>query len=229
MMIKEGELLRLFIKNKPEWQMGTLAETLGMSRQNLNHHLRKDILDQDFERLIKDKLNLIKIENGFSILENERSIEMTQIQEDMFMEVPVLTIYSQAGYLRGHTDTQYLNRLEKMLVPKEYDKGNYMVVELNGDSMDDGSNRSLCEGDKLLVKELDKVHWQNKLHFKKSLFVICTKEEGCVCKEITEHDIYNGIITCHSWNPIYSDYKVNLNDVIKLFYVKKIVERKIKF
>ncbi len=228
-MIKEGELLRLFIKNKPEWQMGTLAETLGMSRQNLNHHLRKDILDQDFERLIKDKLNLIKIENGFSILENERSIEMTQIQEDMFMEVPVLTIYSQAGYLRGHTDTQYLNRLEKMLVPKEYDKGNYMVVELNGDSMDDGSNRSLCEGDKLLVKELDKVHWQNKLHFKKSLFVICTKEEGCVCKEITEHDIYNGIITCHSWNPIYSDYKVNLNDVIKLFYVKKIVERKIKF
>ena len=228
-MIKEGELLRLYIKNKPEWQMGTLAETLGMSRQNLNHHLRKDILDQDFERLIKDKLNLIKIENGFSILENERSIEMTQIQEDMFMEVPVLTIYSQAGYLRGHTDTQYLNRLEKMLVPKEYDKGNYMVVELNGDSMDDGSNRSLCEGDKLLVKELDKVHWQNKLHFKKSLFVICTKEEGCVCKEITEHDIYNGIITCHSWNPIYSDYKVNLNDVIKLFYVKKIVERKIKF
>ena len=228
-MNKEGEILREFIKKKEDWQMGTLAETLGMTRQNLNHHLRKDILDSDFERLIKDKLNIIKKENGFSILENAHSVELTQINEEMFMEVPVLTIYSQAGYLRGHSDTQYLNRLEKMLVPKEYDKGNYMVVELNGDSMDDGTRRSLCEGDKLLVKELDKIHWKNKLHIKKSLFVICTKEDGVVCKEIIDHNTNTGIIICHSWNSIYSDYPVDLNDVIKLFYVKKIVERKINF
>ena len=226
-MTKEGEVLREFIKNKPDWQMGIIAVKLGMTRQNLNYHLRKDILDQDFERLIKEKLNLTKTENGFSIMENKRSVELTQIQEDMFMEVPVLTIYSQAGYLRGHSDIQYLNRLEKMLVPKEYDKGNYMVVELNGDSMDDGSRRSLCEGDKLLVKELDKTHWKNKLHIKKTLFVICTKEDGVVCKEIIEHNTNTNIITCHSWNPIYSDYNLNLEDVIKIFYVKKIVERKI--
>lgn len=38
--------------------MGDVAETLGMSRQNLSYHLRKDILDEDFKRLVFDKLQI---------------------------------------------------------------------------------------------------------------------------------------------------------------------------
>jgi hypothetical protein len=225
--MSDGEILKAFIKGKPNWQMGDIANKLGMSRQNLNYHLRKDILDADFERLIKEKLKIERTENGFSIAEN-LSGELNQVHEDFFMEVPVLTVYSQAGYLRANADSSYLKGLEKMLVPKEYDKGKYLVVEVTGDSMDDGTRRAICEGDKLLIKELDRSHWKNKLHFRKALFVVCTKEEGVVCKEIIAHDVENGVITCHSWNPLYDDYTVNLQDqVIQLFYVKKMVERRI--
>ncbi len=221
----EGENLKAFLEKSFPRQLGKLAEDkLNMSRQNLNHHLRKQVLEPDFERLIKEKLNIIKMENGFSITGKSH---ITPVDEDSFMEVPVLTILAQAGYLRSNADTEYLKGLEKMLVPKEYDKGKYIVVEINGDSMDDGTRRALCEGDKLLIKELDRSHWRNKLHYRKNLFVVCTKEDGVVCKEITDHNVENGTILCHSWNSIYTDYSVNLIDVLQLFYVKKIVERRI--
>ena len=36
-------------------------------------------------------------------------------------------------------------------------------------------------------------------------------------------------ITCHSFNPLYDDYIVNFTDIYQIFYVKKIVERRLKF
>jgi hypothetical protein len=40
-------------------------------------------------------------------------------------------------------------------------------------------------------------------------------------KQIINHDTERGVITCHSLNesPEYADFKLNIDDVIKLFYV----------
>lgn len=94
--------------------------------------------------------------------------------------------------------------------------------------MDDGTSRAICNGEKLLCKELQRIHWKNKLHFRQYIYIIVSRE-GIVCKQITSHDIDNGIITCHSWNPVFEDYTINLEDVIQIFYVKKVVERRIRF
>lgn len=56
--VHEGELLRNYFKGTGK-QMTYYFEALGMTRQNLNHHLRKSSLDDDFKRLIKDKLNIV--------------------------------------------------------------------------------------------------------------------------------------------------------------------------
>lgn len=156
-------------------------------------------------------------------------IEVKQVESVNFMEVDYISINAQAGYLNAISGSDdQLNELDKMLVPKEFEKGYYMVVEVKGDSMNDGTNRSINAGDKILCKELQKHHWQNKLHIRNNLFVICSPD-GIVLKQITGHNTETGVLTCHSWNPLYEDFTVNIEDAYKLFYVKKIIDRQIIF
>ena len=53
----QGNELKLLIKSSGQ-TMNEVSEILGMTRQNLNYHLRKEILDEDFLRLIFNKLNI---------------------------------------------------------------------------------------------------------------------------------------------------------------------------
>lgn len=153
------------------------------------------------------------------------SSDATAVEFDGFMEVEYVPTYAQAGYLNNIEHSALQESLPTILVPKEFEKGKYLVIEVNGDSMDDGTKRSICEGDKLLIKDLDKSLWKNKLIYNRYIFVI-VHPEGMVVKEIIHHEPGNGKIVCHSWNPIYEDFTLNLTDVYQLFYVKKIVERK---
>ena len=53
----EGTELRNYLKGKG-LEMNRVADKLKMTRQNLNHHLRKQILDDNFKRLVADKLKI---------------------------------------------------------------------------------------------------------------------------------------------------------------------------
>lgn len=154
--------------------------------------------------------------------------EIKEVGFDEFMEAEYLPITAQAGYLAGLEDNHPIE-LKKMLVPKEFEKGFYKVIEIEGDSMNDGTPRSICDGDKLLLKLVEGGDYlQKKLPYRNHLFIIVSRE-GIVCKQIVEQDIERGCITCHSFNPLHKDYEVCFEDIQQLFYVKKLVERKIKF
>lgn len=186
------------------------------------------------KELMEEELNPKKYPPNSKKISNENRSNVTPKYEaiktpsDNFMEVPILSIYAQAGYLRGEADISTEAHMDKMLVPKEYEKGHYLVVELQGDSMNDGTDRALKERDKFLVKELSKDMWSYKLQYR--LWVIVHKD-GVVFKEIINHDLKKNTITCHSWNPdpIFKDYELHLAEVYRLFYVKKMVERQIVF
>lgn len=63
----EGEELKNIMKGKG-LQMGTTAVLLGMTRQNFSHHLRKPKLDEDFKRLVKEKLpDVLQMENKMAL------------------------------------------------------------------------------------------------------------------------------------------------------------------
>lgn len=162
--------------------------------------------------------------------DNQRSIHNeARIVDPQWMEVIYLPITAQAGYLDSLEQDERLElNLETMLIPTEHEKGNYVIFEVSGHSMNDGTSRSIQEGDKLLCKELQRDHWRNKLHYNQYLFVLAGRD-GIVCKQITAHDVSTGTVTCHSWNELYRDYTVQLDDIYKMFYVKKIVDRRILF
>ena len=198
---------------------GEMADLIGVSQQvysNIENGRTKNISPK--------VLNWLQ-QNGY-LQQNEAA----QVPFEDFMEAKYLPAYAQAGYLSAYLDKEddADNELDTILVPREFEKGNYLVIEVSGDSMDDDSKRAICAGDKLLIKELDADLWQShKIHYRNTVFVLMTKSDGVVVKQIIKHDLEEGIFICHSWNPMFKDFPIHVADVFRLFYVKKIVERRI--
>lgn len=201
---------------------GTNANALGTA-------FRRNTIKDYFVHEICEKLgvnkNWVVSGKGNPFIENFTYVELKQVAHEEFMEAIYLPLTAQAGYLSSLEGSNGLE-LQKVLVSKEFEKGNYVVAEVDGPSMDDGSSRSICDGDKLLLKQLE-LNNGDILPYRNNLFVIVSKE-GIVCKQIVDQDLTNGNITCHSFNSFYKDYQINLNDVYKLFQVRKIVERRVK-
>ena len=145
-----------------------------------------------------------------------------------YMDVPVIHIKAQCGYLAGYGDTEYIDTLPTMpvIVDQTY-HGKYRIFEAEGDSMDDGSRSSICDGDKLLCREVRRDLWLPKLHIRDWYFVIAHRTKGISIKQITEQD-ERGNITCHSLNGMFNDYTINLDDVLEIYNVIKVVERNLR-
>lgn len=141
--------------------------------------------------------------------------------DQIVMMVPLVHKYAYAGYQAGYGDDEYVEALPKvpMIVDKEH-KGTYRAFEIRGDSMNNGEVGSYEEGYIAYGRELQQHHWRSKLHFKQwKSFVIVTKTDGILIKEIIKHDVEKGIITLHSWNPDYPDIEMSLDEIAQLFNV----------
>lgn len=150
--------------------------------------------------------------------------EVTPVPEGDYMMVEYVDLRASAGRL-GVGDVSQLPDTHKRLVPKEYAKGGFLVVRIDGDSMDDGSKRSLSDGDEVLIYEHVDNHIEN-LPIRKTLFVITTLN-GNVLKQIKEINKEESYILCHSFNPDYEDFKIKFEDVCQIFIVCKVVQKQI--
>nr|DAS27916.1 MAG TPA: CI repressor [Caudoviricetes sp.] len=144
-----------------------------------------------------------------------------------WIEVPLMPYKARAGVLAGFGDPDWREGKQAMhvLVDRRL-RGDYLIYEVEGDSMDDGTTNSFLEGDFLLCRVLPKSDWQYGIKKRTMTFcVIATEAEGVVLKQVTRHDKAAGVITCHSLNPAYDDYEVNLSDVQAIFYVERLAQR----
>ena len=144
-----------------------------------------------------------------------------------WIEVPLMPYKARAGVLAGFGDPDWREGKQTMqiLVDRRL-RGDYLIYEVEGDSMDDGTINAFLEGDFLLCRVLPKSDWQYGIKRRTATFcVIATDTEGVVLKQITRHDKAEGVITCHSLNPAYDDYEVNLSDVQAIFYVERLAQR----
>ena len=145
-----------------------------------------------------------------------------------YMNVPVIHIKAQCGYLAGYGDTEYIDTLPTMpvIVDKTY-HGKYRIFEAEGDSMDDNSRLAICDGDKVLAREVRRDLWLPKLHINDWYFVIIHRTKGISIKQITAQDD-KGNITCHSLNELFNGYTVNLDEVEEIYNVIKVGERNMR-
>lgn len=99
--------------------------------------------------------------------------------------------------------------------------GNYLAFEVKGDSMDDGTRKSFEAGDRVLVRELNKIYWTDKLRYRDYPYWVVVFDSSVLIKQIINQDIEKGIITFHSLNPSpeYCDFTLCIDDIRKLYYV----------
>lgn len=146
--------------------------------------------------------------------------EASPIDEPIILRVPLVSQYAQAGYLCGYADAAYMATLPTIPYIVDHEaQGHYVAFEVKGDSMNDGTEDAILEGDRLLCREIMPHLWaDSKLHIRKWDFVI-VHTEGILVKRIIDHDVENHTITIHSLNSMYPDKVINLTDVKQIFNV----------
>lgn len=146
--------------------------------------------------------------------------EASPIDEPIILRVPLVSQYAQAGYLCGYADAAYMATLPTIPYIVDHEaQGHYVAFEVKGDSMNDGTEDAILEGDRLLCREIMPHLWaDSKLHIRKWDFVI-VHTEGILVKRIINHDVESHTITIHSLNSMYPDKVINLSDVKQIFNV----------
>lgn len=143
-----------------------------------------------------------------------------------FMNIPFVSIPAQGGYGKGFGDVEYIESLPTMpvIVDKNY-KGKYMVFEVEGDSMDNNTRNAICDGDKILCREVRRELWCSKLHINDWFFVIVMKNDGITVKQVLKHDLKCNKLILHPLNPIFEDFEVHMDDISEIYSVVKIIDR----
>lgn len=159
-------------------------------------------------------------EKGEPIVKQEVKNDAKPISAEIIIQVPLVNQYAYAGYLSGYQDTTYMESLPTIPFIADHEmKGKYIAFEVKGDSMNDGTEESYLEGDKLFCREIPQYLWaDSKLHIRKWDFVI-VHEDGILVKRIIDHDVKNHTITVHSLNDFYPDKVIDLAEVRQIFNV----------
>lgn len=206
----------------------TFAENIGVKYQRI-FDLQKGKVKKISSSLANDIISkygqfnltwLLTGEGEMLNTPNQLSDEASKIDEPIILRVPLVSQYAQAGYLCGYADAAYMATLPTIPYIVDHEaQGHYVAFEVKGDSMNDGTEEAILEGDRLLCREIMPHLWaDSKLHIRKWDFVI-VHTEGILVKRIINHDVENHTITIHSLNSMYPDKVINLADVKQIFNV----------
>lgn len=192
--------------------------------------VRQSVIDNLLSYLKIVELS-IEIENMRKEIQGLRA-NAQEVESPAYMEYPYVSAESQAGYLAAVMEnrlSELESKLPTMLLTKENESGHHKVFEITNDAMWDGTDRSINRGDKVLCKQLDPEFWQQSLYYRKYLFLFISKKEGFACHQVTDFDEKSQTFGLHSFNPMYGDYRLDISDVLQVYIVKTIVERRLKF
>ena len=213
--------------------MSELAEKLGKTTSAVQKYERGGGFTRESAFKLSEVLG-IGLNTLYGLEEKPTSAEsLGKFNANLYVQanamwVPLVNQYAYAGYLSGYGDEEYIESLPKFPFPVEDNehKGNYKAFEVRGDSMVDGSDEGYNPGAIVLGRNIGKHHWRYKLHINQWDFVIVHRTDGILIKRIIEHDVENGVLTLHSLNDFYDDFKVYLDDILQIFNVIKAVEDK---
>ncbi len=121
--------------------------------------------------------------------------------------IELIPVKASAGYLRGYSDPEYIERLPRMKLPF-LPVGKHRAFPIKGDSMP-----PIREGSFVIGKYVERIE-----DVKDGLsYVVVTKDDGLSYKRLFKLNKKEGSIECHSDNKMYQPYKVRLDDIVELW------------
>jgi len=189
------------------------------SKSEILHKVLRE--DSPYLKNVKQE-EVVKFSDDFENKNGNKFIELPNGQ--FYMLMPLAEFNIQAGFLSNYQDADFLMDLSQhgILVDKPV-HGRYVAFRVNGDSMDDGSNRAITRNSIVSTRELQRHLWNGKLRYRDFPYwvIYTTQSKMPLLKEIIEHNTAEGYITCHSLNdsPEFTDFRLNMDDIQALFYV----------
>ncbi len=212
-----------------------LADLIGASRETIINYekgkpipkSKSEILNKVLQpdgihhKMVKQE-QILKATDDFENKNGNKFIELPNGQYYMLM--PLAEFNVQAGFLSAYQDADFLMDLSQhgILVDKPV-QGRYVAFRVNGDSMDDASSNAITRNSIVSTRELQRHHWNGKLRYRDFPYwvIYTTQSKMPLLKEIVDHNVEDGTITCHSLNdsPEFTDFTLHMNDIQALFYV----------
>ena len=161
---------------------------------------------------------------GSMLLSDNPKSTAVPIDAPEVVYLPVVPHSARAGTLGEYEQlfADDYSRRQPVLVTRQM-HGRYICFQIEGDSMEP----TLRHGDVVMARHIDRdLYKDSKLHLRSwSVWIIVTRTDGILIKEIADHDVKGGVLTLHSLNPLYEDLTVHLSDVIDIYNVIEIVSR----
>ncbi|MDD7559021.1 MAG: S24 family peptidase [Porphyromonas sp.] len=136
---------------------------------------------------------------------------------------------ASAGSFRGFVETfpDEVKTLYNIPIEK-FHSGEYRLFRVKGESMDGGDIMDLANGDLVLVRNVDRTYWRDGLHRHNwRYFVFVTIDDGIVIKEVVDQDLEKDLYTLHSHNPDYKDFTLHGSQILAIYNVIQVVERRL--
>lgn len=199
---------------------------------------KEDVLKNDNE-LIGDSGSIDVVQPyTIDVHQNKNANKFIKLPNGQYMmTMPLAEHNIQAGFLDHFQDLDYLaDMAQHSIIVDKPVQGRYIAFRVKGDSMDDGTSEAIVQNSIVSSRELNRQHWSSKLRTKDFPYwvIYTTQSKYPLLKEITGHNVEEGIIKCHSLNdgPDYSDFELSINDIQALFYVvdvSKSISRKLTY
>ena len=175
----------------------------------------------------------IRDDDGEFFTENHNNVKFYNLG-DRYRMVVKLVPFAAYGRFANECDTLEAEKEEWEEESFETDKivhGKYFAFEVKGESMDDGTRNSFEEGDRVLVRELDRMHWKDGLRFNVHPYWVVVFDSSVLIKQIVAQDLEKGTITFHSLNPSpeYSNFTLEMDKIRALYYVLQKKPRTVKY
>ena len=230
--MKKKEILQKIQEYKGFKTKSAFADYLGIKANTLSNWYSRDTFD---EGLLLDKipeLNKVWLLTGegnmlagIPLVHRFPNIPQGELKPKEYatsIKVRLVSNKAKAGWSEGYYNEEYLEELPFVMIDADENyKGKYSAFEVEGDSMEP----DYLEGDIVICREIQRHLWGSKLHFRDWDFVIAHSTNGIMLKEITAHNIETGDITCHSLNPKYEDFVLNLHQVAHLYNVVEVRQK----
>lgn len=145
-------------------------------------------------------------------------------------EVYVIPIKGRGGLENAMFDEVMFKDLktEKLTIKQPASNGSkYFKIEVEGISMDDGSKRSLSEGDWAYCRSIGKQYWKSKFHTHKyDIFCFFHNERGIIFKKIKEQNLETGeLLLCslHEDKKRFPDFTIKVSECSYICNVIKVL------
>lgn len=200
--------------------VSNIGDSIRTSTQNKILNIYPDL---NIVWLLTGEGSMLKSDKFNDELVTKSGISYKELGNGKFrMTVPFVPQKAYAKYLDEVRDAEEMTYDTWDFIVDKIGHGDYRAFEIKGDSMDDDSKRSICNGDVVLARDLGREHWVSPLNIKDFPYWIIAYDNTVLCKQIVSHDVENGTITCHSLNdsPEYNtDFELKLDSVYKLYNI----------